>query len=47
MQIDDGRVVTNFIYQALNDERYNYLWKANQTRSFSYIEDTLDGLLKV
>ena len=27
MQLNDGRVVTNFIVQALNNERYNYLWR--------------------
>ena len=47
MQIDDGRVVTNFIYQSLNNENITIYGDGNQTRSFSYIEDTLDGILKV
>jgi dTDP-glucose 4,6-dehydratase len=47
MQIDDGRVVTNFIYQAINNEDITIYGTGNQTRSFSFIEDTLDGLLKV
>ena len=47
MQIDDGRVVTNFIYQAINNEDITIYGNGNQTRSFSFIEDTLDGLLKV
>lgn len=47
MQIDDGRVVTNFIYQALNCEDITIYGTGHQTRSFSFIEDTLEGLLKV
>ena len=47
MQIDDGRVVTNFIYQSLNNKNITIYGDGNQTRSFSYIEDTLDGILKV
>tara|TARA_A100001234_G_scaffold220688_1_gene234256 strand:- start:723 stop:1607 length:885 start_codon:yes stop_codon:yes gene_type:complete len=47
MQIDDGRVVTNFIYQAIKNEDITIYGNGNQTRSFSFIEDTLDGLLKV
>lgn len=47
MQIDDGRVVTNFIYQAINDKDITIYGSGDQTRSFSFIEDTLDGLLRV
>tara|TARA_B100001564_G_scaffold358872_1_gene378761 strand:+ start:2677 stop:3561 length:885 start_codon:yes stop_codon:yes gene_type:complete len=47
MQIDDGRVVTNFIYQALKCEDITIYGTGHQTRSFSFIEDTLEGLLKV
>ena len=47
MQIDDGRVVTNFIYQSLNNKNITIYGDGKQTRSFSYIEDTLDGILKV
>ena len=47
MQIDDGRVVTNFIYQALNNRDITIYGKGIQTRSFSYIDDTLDGILKI
>ena len=46
MQIDDGRVVTNFIYQALNGKEITIYGNGDQTRSFSYIDDTLDGILK-
>ena len=47
MQIDDGRVVTNFIYQALKCKDITIYGNGEQTRSFSYIEDTLDGILKI
>jgi len=47
MQIDDGRVVTNFIYQALRGKEITIYGNGEQTRSFSYIDDTLDGILKI
>ena len=47
MQIDDGRVVTNFIYQAIKSEDITIYGTGDQTRSFSFIEDTLEGLLRV
>lgn len=47
MQIDDGRVVTNFIYQALRGKEVTIYGNGEQTRSFSYIDDTIDGILKV
>ena len=47
MQIDDGRVVTNFIYQALKGKEITIYGNGEQTRSFSYIDDTLDGILKI
>ena len=47
MKLDDGRVVTNFICQALTGENITVYGKGNQTRSFSYIDDTIDGILKV
>ena len=47
MKLDDGRVVTNFICQALIGENITVYGKGNQTRSFSYIDDTVDGILKV
>ena len=46
MQLDDGRVVTNFIVQALGNEDITIYGNGQQTRSFSYIEDTVSGLLK-
>ena len=46
MQLDDGRVVTNFIVQALNNKDITVYGNGQQTRSFSYIDDTVRGLLK-
>tara|TARA_B100001996_G_scaffold351303_1_gene311223 strand:+ start:337 stop:1269 length:933 start_codon:yes stop_codon:yes gene_type:complete len=46
MQLDDGRVVTNFIKQALENQDITVYGNGQQTRSFSYIEDTVSGLLK-
>tara|TARA_X000000368_G_scaffold415333_1_gene406895 strand:- start:330 stop:1271 length:942 start_codon:yes stop_codon:yes gene_type:complete len=45
MQLSDGRVVTNFIVQALNNHNITVYGNGNQTRSFSYVEDTVRGLL--
>ena len=46
MKIDDGRVVTNFIFQALNGEDITIYGNGDQTRSFCYVEDTLSGIIK-
>ena len=46
MKIDDGRAVTNFIFQALNGEDITIYGNGDQTRSFCYIEDTLSGIIK-
>jgi len=45
MQLNDGRVVTNFIVQALNNDDITVYGDGLQTRSFSYVEDTVNGLL--
>lgn len=42
---DDGRVVSNFINQALKGEPLTIFGKGNQTRSFCYIADTIDALI--
>ena len=41
---NDGRVVSNFIVQALRDQPITVYGDGMQTRSFCYIEDLLDGL---
>lgn len=45
MDKDDGRVVSNFINQALRNEPITLYGNGSQTRSFCYIDDTLDGLI--
>jgi dTDP-glucose 4,6-dehydratase len=45
MQIDDGRVVSNFINQALKNEPLSVYGEGNQTRSFCYVSDLIDGLV--
>ena len=45
MQLNDGRVVTNFIVQALNNENITIYGDGSQTRSFSYIDDTVNGII--
>ena len=46
MKLNDGRVVTNFIVQALNGEDITIYGKGNQTRSFCYVSDTVAGIIK-
>ncbi len=47
MSINDGRVVPNFIFQALKGKDLTIYGDGSQTRSFCYIEDLLSGMLKV
>jgi len=47
MQISDGRVVSNFIVSALNNQDLIINGEGKQTRSFCYVDDTVDGLLKI
>jgi nucleoside-diphosphate-sugar epimerase len=47
MHPDDGRVVSNFIVQALKQEPLTVHGDGNQSRSFCYIDDLLDGILKL
>lgn len=47
MRKDDGRVVSNFIVQALNKEDITVYGEGNQTRSFQYVDDLVDGLVKL
>jgi len=44
MRADDGRVVSNFIIQALSNSPITIYGEGSQTRSFCYIEDMLEGL---
>ncbi len=45
MQKDDGRVVSNFIVQALFDEPLTIYGTGAQTRSFCYVDDMVEGLI--
>ncbi|CAI0411368.1 unnamed protein product [Linum tenue] len=47
MNIDDGRVVSNFIAQALRNEPLTVQAPGTQTRSFCYVSDMVDGLIKL
>ncbi len=47
MAINDGRVVSNFIVQALRGEDITVYGDGKQTRSFCYIDDLVDGIFKM
>ena len=47
MQLNDGRVVTNLIVQALNNENLTIYGDGTQTRSFSYVSDTVAGMTAI
>ena len=45
MRTDDGRVISNFIVQALKQEKISIYGDGNQTRSFCYIDDLINGMI--
>jgi UDP-glucuronate decarboxylase len=47
MAVNDGRVVSNFIIQALKGEDITIYGDGSQTRSFCYVDDLLDGMMKL
>jgi UDP-glucuronate decarboxylase len=47
MHPNDGRVVSNFIVQALRGENITIYGKGSQTRSFCYVDDLVDGLVRM
>lgn len=47
MHPNDGRVVSNFIVQALSGQDLTVYGKGNQTRSFCYVDDLIDGLMSL
>ncbi len=47
MQLDDGRVVSNFIVQALKGQDITIFGTGQQTRSFCYVSDLIDGMIKM
>jgi len=47
MHLDDGRVVPNFIQQALRGEPLTIYGDGQQTRSFCYVDDLVDGIIRL
>lgn len=47
MHPNDGRVVSNFIVQALKNEDISIYGDGGQTRSFCYVDDLIDGMIKM
>ena len=47
MDIGDGRVVSNFIVQALRGEDITIYGEGNQTRSFCYVDDLIEGMVRL
>ena len=47
MSMVDGRVVSNFIVQALNGENITIYGDGSQTRSFCYVDDLVEGIVRV
>jgi len=47
MALNDGRVISNFIIQALANKKITIYGDGSQTRSFCYVDDLVDGLIKM
>ncbi len=47
MRLNDGRVIPNFIYQVLTDRPMTVYGDGKQTRSFCYINDLIDGIVRM
>jgi UDP-glucuronate decarboxylase len=47
MNLDDGRVISNFVIQALKNKKITIYGNGEQTRSFCYNEDMVRGLYKL
>lgn len=47
MRPDDGRVITNFVHQALRGEALTVYGDGTQTRSFQYIDDLVEGIVRL
>ena len=47
MHPQDGRVVSNFIMQALRNEPITLYGDGSQTRAFCYVDDLVDGLIRL
>jgi len=47
MSLNDGRVISNFVIQALRGEPITIFGNGEQTRSFQYVDDLLEGLIQL
>ena len=47
MRLDDGRVIPNFLQQALNGNPLTIYGEGNQTRSFCYVDDLIEGIYRL
>jgi len=47
MQLNDGRVISNFVVQALKNKSITVYGEGNQTRSFCFVSDLVNGLIKL
>ena len=47
MAINDGRVISNFVMQAIGNKEITIYGDGSQTRSFQYIDDLIDGMIKM
>ncbi len=47
MTVNDGRVVSNFIVQALKNEDITVYGSGHQTRSFQYVDDLVEGMTRM
>ena len=47
MALNDGRVISNFIIQALKNEDITVYGDGNQTRSFCYVDDLIEGIMNL
>ncbi|TWW09334.1 hypothetical protein E3A20_15410, partial [Planctomyces bekefii] len=47
MRADDGRVVCNFLTQALNDQPLTIYGDGTQTRSFQFVDDLVEGIVRL
>lgn len=46
LMVNDGRVVSNFIMQAINGNDITVYGEGNQTRSFCFVDDLVEGMIK-
>ena len=47
MSINDGRVISNFVVQAIQNKPLTIYGNGEQTRSFCYVDDLINGLVKM